>query len=294
MKKLLLLASGIFLLHLTYANIFTVQVANFSFSPSTINANVGDTIVWSWVSGVHTTTSTSVPVGAASWNSPMDATNQSFTYKLTTAGKYTFICVFHAVMVGTINVSEVLPVTLVDFNIVPIGKGASIQWRTANEQNIAVYNIKRSNDGTHFTDVGQVKAVNKTGMNTYNFNDNTIATTDKYLYYFLDIMDKDGAHTASAILSFKNAFAKNTLLREVMPNPVNGADHLMLEFYADKPGKMLVQLFSANGNLVKQAEMDAIEGINNAHFHTGALAAGTYLLQCTMDGKKETKQVVVH
>jgi hypothetical protein len=78
-----------------------------------------------------------------------------------------------------------------------------------------------------------------------------------------------------------------------MPNPVRGTDHLMLQFYADKPGKMLTQLYSPNGALIKQAEMSAEEGVNNAHFHTGALAAGTYLLRCTLDGKKESRQIVV-
>ena len=45
------------------------------------------------------------------------------------------------------------------------------------------------------------------------------------------------------------------LLHYVSPNPVSGTDHLMLQFYADKPGKLEVQLFDASGALVKQAQL---------------------------------------
>lgn len=293
MKKLFLFASALLFINLLHATSDTVQVSNFQFSPSTINASVGDTVVWIWKSGTHTTTSTAVPTGAATWDSPMTSTSTTFSYKLTTVGSYSFICSIHPNMTGTITVSGALPVTLAAFNITAAGPNASIQWRTVNEQNVASYNIKRSSDGTNFTDLGQVKAVNKSGSNTYSFVDKTIAPSDKYVYYYIDIVDKDGSHTSSAIQSFKNMLAKSGLLHQVSPNPVSGTDHLMLQFYADKPGKMVVQLFDAGGALVKQTQMNAVEGINNGHFHTGALAAGTYVLRCTMDGKKETRQIIV-
>lgn len=295
MKKFLLLASALFFISVLHATTDTVQISDFQFSPSTVNAAVGDTIVWIWTGPtVHTTTSTSVPNGADSWDSDiMDASNAIFSYKLTTAGDYSYICSIHPNMVGTINVSGILPVTLSAFSVTATGKDASILWRTANEQNVAFYTIKRSNDGANFTAIGQVQATNSSDMHTYSFTDKTVSSGDKYLYYYIEVVDKDGSHTSSAIQSFRNVFAKIGLLRQVIPNPVNGADHLMLQFYADKPGKMLTQLYDAKGTLIKQAEMAAVQGINNAHFHTGALAAGTYVLRCIMDGKKETRQIVV-
>ncbi|WP_170971058.1 T9SS type A sorting domain-containing protein [Ilyomonas limi] len=293
MKKFLLLAFALLSINLIYATTYNVDVSNFQFSPATVNASVGDTIQWTWVSGFHTTTSTSVPAGANAWDAPMTSSDPSFKYKLTVAGTYSYFCSVHPNMIGTINVSSVLPVTLSAFSVTATGKDASILWRTANEQNVAFYTIKRSNDGTNFTNIGQVQATNSSDIHTYSFTDKTVSPGDKYLYYYIDVVDKDGSHTSSAIQSFKNIFAKTGLLRQVMPNPVNGTDHLMLQFYADKPGKMLTQLYDAKGTLIKQSEMAATTGINNAHFHTGALAAGTYVLRCTMDGKRETRQIVV-
>lgn len=78
------------------ATTWTVTVQNFAFvnSPSTVT--VGDTIVWMWSSGSHTTTSTSVPTGAATWSSPIDASTPMFMYVVEVAGNYDYHCIPHA------------------------------------------------------------------------------------------------------------------------------------------------------------------------------------------------------
>ncbi len=91
------------------ATTHTVQVSNFSFTPSNVNAVVGDTMHWVWVGGSHTTTCdgsiyTVLPAGAPSWNSSINSGNPTFDYVITVAGSYTYKCTPHAPsMVGTIN-----------------------------------------------------------------------------------------------------------------------------------------------------------------------------------------------
>jgi hypothetical protein len=89
-----------------FAVVRTITVSDFSFSPSSVNANVGDTIRWVWSNGSHTTTSTSVPGGAASWDSPINSNVTSYSYKITAAGTYNYKCTPHAGMVGVINASS--------------------------------------------------------------------------------------------------------------------------------------------------------------------------------------------
>lgn len=75
----------------------TVLVGSFYFNPSNIpSVQVGDTIRWQWVEGNHTTTSTSIPAGAASWDSPMNSGTQVFEYKVTVAGLYNYKCTPHS------------------------------------------------------------------------------------------------------------------------------------------------------------------------------------------------------
>jgi len=80
------------------ATVHLVSVANFSFAPSSLSVTVGDTIKWVWVSGSHTTTSTNIPAGAATWDQPISSTNLSYSYKVTIAGTYNYKCTPHAAM----------------------------------------------------------------------------------------------------------------------------------------------------------------------------------------------------
>jgi plastocyanin len=91
----------------SYAGTINIGVQDYSFSPANRNAVVGDTIVWTWISGIHTTTSTTIPAGAASWDSPITSTQTSFSYVVTMSGTYNYECTRHASMgmTGAINVS---------------------------------------------------------------------------------------------------------------------------------------------------------------------------------------------
>ena len=113
MKKILLLVVALALCSVSAASAakIRVRVQNFTFQPATINAHVGDVIIWRFVNGMHTTSSTSVPAGAQTWNAPIDSTHTQFRYRLQVAGTYQFQCNFHFAqgMVGTINVSATSP-----------------------------------------------------------------------------------------------------------------------------------------------------------------------------------------
>ena len=91
-----------------HATIHTVQVSDFVFSPATgMTVALGDTVNWVWVSGTHTTTSGTIPSGAASWDSPINSSTTSYMYKPTVAGTYNYVCTFHASMgmVGSFTVT---------------------------------------------------------------------------------------------------------------------------------------------------------------------------------------------
>src|SRR5437667_4399743 len=109
MKKILLLTVALALCSVSAASAarIRVRVMDFTFQPATISAHVGDVIIWRWVNGMHTTTSTSVPAGAQTWNSPIDSAHTQFRYRLQVAGTYQYQCNFHFAqgMVGTINVT---------------------------------------------------------------------------------------------------------------------------------------------------------------------------------------------
>ena len=108
MKKFLLLAALLLgSVSATFAADHRVTVADFQFTPKTVNARVGDTISWTWQNGMHTTTSVTIPAGATAWNAPIDSSSTRFRIRLTVAGTYHYQCNFHfnIGMKGTIRVS---------------------------------------------------------------------------------------------------------------------------------------------------------------------------------------------
>jgi len=113
MKKILLLTVALAIISVSAASAARIHVraADFRFGPRMINAQVGDVVIWHWVNGMHTTTSTSVPAGAQPWNSPINSVNTEFRYRLQVAGTYRYQCNFHFAqgMRGTIVVSPASP-----------------------------------------------------------------------------------------------------------------------------------------------------------------------------------------
>ncbi|MDO8550746.1 MAG: hypothetical protein Q7S39_11440, partial [Ignavibacteria bacterium] len=99
MKKLSLLFLFVaFLFTGAKATVINVSVADFAFSPTSFSVQVGDTIVWTSVAGIHTTTSTSVPAGAAAWNYAFTGPGDTFTYVVQVEGVYEYWCGIHATL----------------------------------------------------------------------------------------------------------------------------------------------------------------------------------------------------
>lgn len=118
MKKITyaLLILFIILSKVSSANMVMIAAENFVFNPANVQVNVGDTIMWMWSAGFHTTTATNIPVGAASWDAPLDQSNQMFIYQVTVEGEYEYKCTFHESMgmtgrITVLGTSGITPAT---------------------------------------------------------------------------------------------------------------------------------------------------------------------------------------
>ena len=83
----------------SFATTHTINFSGTSFSPSTLNVAVGDTIVWSGNFGFHQIQNTAgaIPNGAATFG-PSASTDITFMYVVMVPGQYGFQCNFHASM----------------------------------------------------------------------------------------------------------------------------------------------------------------------------------------------------
>jgi trimeric autotransporter adhesin len=82
------------------AMIHTVAVGpsgSLTFSPSSFSMNLGDTVQWVLGSGYHTTTSTTIPSGAAPWDYAfVPSTDTVFSYVPADTGTYNYNCTYHS------------------------------------------------------------------------------------------------------------------------------------------------------------------------------------------------------
>lgn len=115
MKRYLLLTILIFASLAGNANKLTILVKDYEFDPAIATVYLGDTVVFQWATGNHTTTSTTIPDSAASWDSPINTNQQFFYYIPTVTGTYSYECSIHASMgmTGSFTVSPATSVPTV-------------------------------------------------------------------------------------------------------------------------------------------------------------------------------------
>lgn len=150
MKKIYLLLSIILTSVTASATIHNVTVASFSFTPNAMSVVVGDTIRWTISGTGHTTTSVSVPVGAATWDHSFTTSGETFDYKVEVAGNYGYKCTPHASMnmvggfVATnpvgLGVAKITKQTT-DFKAYPNPFKTKITIPTKNAESIEIFSV---------------------------------------------------------------------------------------------------------------------------------------------------------
>lgn len=113
MKKLCLLLFTVALTFLSAgklnADTVYVNIMDAFFDPANFTVNVGDQVKWTLMQGSHTTSSMTIPAGAATWNYAFTGIGDTYVYNVVFAGSYSYECLFHPGMQGTFTALSALP-----------------------------------------------------------------------------------------------------------------------------------------------------------------------------------------
>ena len=114
---------------------------NFDFRPATQSIAVGDTVVWSFDAGGHT--STARRGQAERWDSGNRAFGQTFRHTFDTPGRFQYVCIPHVqFMRGTIQVgSDQVRDTVDAFNTRRSGSSVRISFEL-NEPAVVTYKLR--------------------------------------------------------------------------------------------------------------------------------------------------------
>jgi len=185
------------------------------------------------------------------------------------------------ISLAIVNIAP-LPLTFVSIRAYDKDEGIQIEWDTEIEENVQGYEVERSTDGVHFSEVGAVKAIGS-GANHYNWFDVSPANGNNY--YRVKAVDIDGQFKYTSVVTVRTT---NTMI-SVYPNPVRRGETLQLNLGNTKAGRIEVinvlerTLYNKEGQLT---------GTINIVIPT-SWPAGKYLLRVISD-KVMIQQIIVY
>ena len=199
----------------------------------------------------------------------------------------------------TCLVSAALPVDLLKFSVEKANvNDAHIEWITANEQNIARYEIERSMDGESFYYVNTFKGKEHTHESqVYSYLDKNLNTAKNQVFYYrLKIIETDGRHNFSEIKSVSFKQNQKDISAEIYPNPLNdNVLHVSLKGNYDKNSSLEITLTDAYGRrILNFYESGGYENGNTLDLtlENGA-AAGVYFLTINHNYRNYVQKVIV-
>ncbi|GAB3822378.1 hypothetical protein GCM10028895_26750 [Pontibacter rugosus] len=166
-------------------------------------------------------------------------------------------------------------------------------WTTASETDNAYFEVQRSEDGTSFKAIAQVKGSGTTATaQHYTYTDTTAPA--RQLYYRLKQVDTDGTSSYSKVVQVQLRERKQSL--KVYPTRSGGAPHVTLLLQHNlATAEADIHIYTSEGRLVHQLErvsssdgqLNTIIPLNRLH------GAGLYFVRVTTADKVYNSEFIV-
>jgi glucose/arabinose dehydrogenase len=181
-----------------------------------------------------------------------------------------------------VDVTAVLPLTLLSFSGASHSGYNDLKWKTADQSNIERFVIEYSTNGTSWQAAGAVPAVNQTGDISYSYRHYT-TETGKILYH-LRIEEIDGKQRYSPIIVL-NSKEKNSI--RVYPTILTNN---ILQVSSEKMITR-INIIDGNGRLV----MEKVTGGQQGYFTVSlpTLSKGMYWVQLQTDSGNESVKIII-
>lgn len=162
----------------------------------------------------------------------------------------------------------VLPVKFASFNVAAKNNEVLVKWSTAEETGAAYYEVQRSNNGTQWTAIGQVKAAGNTkSLTPYNFTDrHNLAGT---VYYRIKQVDVDSKMIYTAVQTLVNTNGSQVSI-------VAANQKVAVQFAQPVKGKVEVVVLNRAGQVVARQLVE--NGAGQVVLHQIASLKGVYFV----------------
>ncbi len=177
---------------------------------------------------------------------------------------------------------KVLPVKWLYANASRKNKTIEINWKVAEEQNSAGFEMLKSNDGISFKTIATIASKgNSSQPVAYTFTDENIAETTPYFYYRIKQTDKDRRFSLSNMMKVK---ATDHAIITLQPNPVTDFTTLTSSGIISS-----YSITDLSGKVIQSKTVAA----SNARINTGTLPEGIYVMKVSLaNGSTEILKLV--
>jgi hypothetical protein len=181
-----------------------------------------------------------------------------------------------------------LPIELISFTAVEKGATNEILWETATEENVRIFVVERSLNGSDWTKLGETEPNN---AKRYSMSDRNPAKTT---YYRLRNIDNDGQTEVSqmVVVNRKNKDSKGIKF-VASPNPV--ADVVKITFDNGVKGSVTTNIINVAGQVVHTqftAALSKDAEVTTYDVNMSDLPAGTYFFQVSSDTDEFVQTIV--
>lgn len=220
------------------------------------NLNLDGTLNVSLISGFSPTSSFDLPIMTGTVNGTFSTVNlpSSFTIVYNTNNV-------------VLRYLTTLPVKLISFDAQKKAGATELNWKVASEENVERYEIERSNDGSHFSNIG---SVNASRQNNYSFVDASSLPT--ITFYRIKVVDADGKYSYSIIV--KVADGNSSVVLKAFPSPAK--NEIVLQ-HSSAIANSRIFINSIDGKTL----MTVIPGISSQQtsLDISALSSGMYIIE---------------
>ena len=195
---------------------------------------------------------------------------------------------FSPFALGSTNLSNPLPLTLVDFNAAwQTGGTVGLTWEVQDGADINHFDIQRSADGVNWTTIGTLAASASSSVATnYSYTDAAPLSTGDY--YRLQVVDDAGNDTYSTVKVLSRPAGTGIT---IFPNPAS--DHINVSFSATGvPGAVSIRLMNATGQILLQENVAQPAG-QTITLPVAGYPAGSYLVQVLTAGEVKQSGIVL-
>ncbi|MES2893057.1 MAG: T9SS type A sorting domain-containing protein [Bacteroidota bacterium] len=216
-------------------------------------------------------------------------TNFGFTYNFAAVGTYYLVITgFKNNVYGPYSIT-LTPVTTVPLKLLSFtaerttAKGNLLKWTTAEELNIASFQVQHSTDGKNFRDLsgGNFAARNVRANSDYTFTDAT--PLPGLNFYRIKILETSGTFTQSIVAAVNNRRTSSAVIK-LFPNPA--VNFVYVEPKTGTIGKTQVSILGGGGETLLSKEF-MVNSQQVLTLDVRKLSPGRYFVK-TVNGSQQT------